>query len=329
MHASGLQHRNSALTLLELLVAIAIIAMLIAIMLPAVQRVRAAAQRQTCNNQLRQIGVALHSYESSYRLFPTALMSDRDGPGAGLMAYSTFSRLIGFLEQSELFNSINFYVPTVASSYNEPTNSTAIRTRVGGYLCPSDTYRLAGEVGGTSYRVNLGSEWHPTVKRNGAFAIFDWLGTRDFPDGLATTIAVSEKLRGDDLPTSFLSHGDSRYIRVFAIHSLDELLAHCSSAGLPTPHFSRGGYSWMLSGHENTWYNHFQPPNPAMEDCTHGGPGTTGQYGVYSATSNHSGGVHSLTMDGAVRFVSEHISVEIWRALGTRNGSETVDVSSF
>src|SRR5437588_8570119 len=140
-------------TLIELLVVIAIIAVLIALLLPAVQAAREAGRRAQCTNNLKQIGIAIHNYHSSFQCFPfgkgasyaTAL------PGTpGYARWSANSQLLMFLEQGNLFNSINFSLPPETPgmggillfmpAYENPNreNATASRTAVATFLCPSD-----------------------------------------------------------------------------------------------------------------------------------------------------------------------------------------------
>src|SRR5689334_12028946 len=145
-------HRRG-FTLIELLVVIAIIAVLIALLLPAVQAAREAARRAQCVNNLKQIGLALHNYESTFRLFPFGKGASYTAtlPGTPVYArWSTHSQALMFIEQGNLFNSINFNLPPETPGmqgavafmppYQNPNreNATASRTQVATFLCPSD-----------------------------------------------------------------------------------------------------------------------------------------------------------------------------------------------
>jgi prepilin-type N-terminal cleavage/methylation domain-containing protein len=121
-------------TLIELLVVIAVVGILTALLLPAVQGARDAARRTECVNNLKQLGVALHTYDGAYRVFPPGYVSNFDasgndtGPGWGWSAL-----LLPQIEQKPLFDSANFSLPIEDSS-----NQTSRPTRIAVYLCPSD-----------------------------------------------------------------------------------------------------------------------------------------------------------------------------------------------
>ena len=153
---------RNGFTLIELLVVIAIIAVLIALLLPAVQSAREAARRAQCINNLKQIGIAVANYESSFRLYPfqKGLPYTGSVPGAaGYARWSGQSQLLIFIEQGNLFNSINFNLPPETPGmagavpfmppYQDPNreNMTACLTQVATFLCPSDVpadFHVAG-----------------------------------------------------------------------------------------------------------------------------------------------------------------------------------------
>src|SRR5262245_23444400 len=108
------EHYRSGFTLIELLVVIAIIAVLIGLLLPAVQSAREAARRAQCTNNLKQLGIALHNYENAYSALPFGKGADYSSvlPNAPVYArWSTHSQLLGFLEQKPLYDAINFNLP--------------------------------------------------------------------------------------------------------------------------------------------------------------------------------------------------------------------------
>lgn len=144
LHISSPATRRAAFTLVELLVVIAIIGILVGLLLPAVQSAREAARRIQCTNNLKQIGLALHNYESAHRTFPPGFISRVTGtwPGGGNNpipeagpGWSNFALILPMLEQSNLHSSINFGLPIA-----DPVNQIARSTNIPAYQCPSDAW---------------------------------------------------------------------------------------------------------------------------------------------------------------------------------------------
>jgi prepilin-type N-terminal cleavage/methylation domain-containing protein/prepilin-type processing-associated H-X9-DG protein len=207
---------HRAFTLIELLVVIAIIAVLIALLLPAVQAAREAARRAQCVNNLKQIGLALHNYHSSTDVFPLGV--SRYGPITTYEwdCWSGHAMMLGALEQTSLYNAINFSLGNnAANSYGFYSNSTVTSTRISVFLCPSDpnagslaVLRSADGRMDTLDMSYVGSSGTTTLSPNntaptnawatgGCTGLFWWYtayGLRDIRDGSSNTVAFSEAL---------------------------------------------------------------------------------------------------------------------------------------
>jgi prepilin-type N-terminal cleavage/methylation domain-containing protein/prepilin-type processing-associated H-X9-DG protein len=332
-------------TLIELLVVIVVIGILTAIVLPAVQSAREAARRAQCTNNLKQISLAMASYASLYGAYPSLCYKTgtfiRSAGGVGSYyagAYSPLVQLVPQLEQGALFNSINF-MRKADEGFTLHANSTAMTTRVGMVVCPSDVTSPVPGYGRVNYRFNIGPVTGPGMSSAppgdlGAFSYGANHSPAEFPDGLSTTVGGSERLQGD-WQAGRIGRGDYRLAHQEerrGYQSVDEMLAYCQS--VTSDQFeSRAGESWFLSGFHNTIFNTANVPNPETLDCADDG-GTdlhSGliHNGVFSASSRHPGGVNVAMMDGSVRFVRDGVSLAVWRAISTRNVGEVIDEGAY
>lgn len=343
----GLVRRNATIrngfTLIEVLVVLSIIGLLVGLLIPAVQAAREAARRTQCRGNLRQLGLALHSYHESNGCFPVSITSNFRGQAPdddywGL--YSLHVRLLPYLEQRQLYDSVNFEVGTVpyTTFFWGPLtdeeikinsiNTTAIEAKISLFLCPSDGG--TGHGPGNNYRGNVGvGPWTLTLAEypdsgNGFFQELVTTNIAYMPDGLSHTASFSERLRGGAIPDHPVPHRDYWH-KPGLVLTADQLEQSCRIAARPNSEnsFVDGGCWWFWPGREWTFYTHTQTPNGKVPDCISGAMRPA--YGMSTARSFHGGGVNTLMGDGSVRFVGDGISKLVWRGLGTRNGGELVD----
>lgn len=313
--------RNRAgVSLTEVLVAIAIIVLLLAFLLPAVQQSREAARRMQCQSHLKQLGIAIHNYESSYGIVP---------PGA-TMGYSWMAQILPYVDRSNLYQKIDFSDVFLGDMHPIVAEIVPL------YLCPSDGTSSISPAGRArnSYSGNSGTG----VLDRGYNGLFQHACTdcgekwsagpirwSDVSDALSTTAMVSEHLMGDN--SSILTRV------IWNLDSWHEPLSDFKSACLrETPRFNSGGslygdgwahgFCWLAGDPGGTWYNHvFTPMQPSCYN------GTRVPEGIYTVASNHPGGVHLLFADGHVQFVSQSIDQAVWTAVGSRNGNESVSLA--
>ena len=338
--------RRSGFTLIELLVVIAIIGVLIALLLPAVQAAREAARRSQCTNNLKQIGIAIHNYESTFKVYPFGKGASYTASLPGTPVYprwSAQSQLLMFLEQGVLFNSINFDLPPETPgmagavpfmpAYQNPNraNATSSRVMLSTFLCPSDGPPISEWPGALNYLANQHS-WScdisetqpstldPTETARGIFYFLSAVKPGMVTDGLSQTAYFSEKRRGNALPNIKV---DMSIMPV--ANNLAESYQMCSALPITAlPLTTRQGMSWVMGEMCCSTYNHVTTPN--KRTCASlGFPGNMANMAmVVPPSSLHPGGVNTLMGDGSVRFLKDSIALDVYRALGTRNGGETI-----
>jgi prepilin-type N-terminal cleavage/methylation domain-containing protein len=313
-------------TLIELLVVIAIIALLIALLLPAVQQAREAARRAQCRNNLKQLGLALHNYEASHRVFP---------PGSLGFPYvwSAQAQLLPYVDLANLQGLLNFSVPpmTAFGAGFDPAavavNDAAARTRIPLLVCPSDVQAVPNSVYAaisypacTGSGINLiGNPADDGSASNADGVIFSrsQIGFRDVLDGASSTVVFGEQLLGDGSNAAPPDFDYRRRVIELPLGTQTTPSACDPSAG---PWSGQRGAKWINGHLADSLYNHYYGPNAELPDCHNGWH----NFALTSARSAHAGGVHVGLVDGSVRFVSDSVNLGIWRGLATRAGSEVV-----
>ncbi len=317
--------RRCAYTLIEMVVVIAIIGLLLALTLPAVQSAREAARRGQCAANLRQIGAAMHSYYSIHIMFPPSqLLTGRDWSG-NEMSEHTF--ILPQLEQQPLFSSINMAFNSLEADYAPSLeNHTARNTRLAIFLCPSDgeSYHL------NSYRFNRGRLVAANNRSfDGPFSIFVRPSEASITDGLSNTAFVSERIGGSFL--SSFGTGWPRDVKRWSgagiiggvIRSDDQYIPGCLEAE-PIQWFTTSGRYWFYTGFDNCHYNHNGTPNDPRPSCGAGpnSPDSVNFIGLHPPRSYHPGGVNVLMGDGRVQVVTNSIQRQVWVSLGTYNAGD-------
>ena len=344
--AAGRRRPRPGFTLIELLAVVAVIGLLAALLLPAVQRARESSRRVTCANNLKQIGLGLNHYEATHACYPAVdSESQAEAPGQTVYGhlYSPLARMLGELDQGPIFHAANLaFVPWDA--YVLAANQTVMATSIGFFLCPSDREPPVPGYGRVNYHFSGGPgsafSGHPTAypfEIRGPFIPRYFFRAADFTDGLSNTAGASERVQGD-WTKGVVGPGDYLLLGIQPTFPRDDdpdrALAICAGAPAGTQVESRGGESWFVSGYHFTSFNHCAPPNFRGPDCSFDAYTEPIAYrmnheGVFAARSAHPGGVNLLLMDGSVRFATDSVDVRAWRALGTRNGGEVVSADAF
>ncbi len=339
---------ESGFTLIELLVVISIIAVLIALLLPAVQAAREAARRAQCINNMKQIGLALHNYESSNRVFPPGYVSSVDrgivdacnqdaenmnsvdkGPG-----WAWGSMILSHMDQQPLFNAINF---SLSVAYR--ANDTSSTTSLSAYLCPSDPGPslipvLADPPDPTNPGTFSGTKVLDIVARGnyvGMFGIGEICaasGSNSTPNVGSAGTAAGIFYRNSQTSIASITDGTSNTIAVGErSHNLSYVTwtARSINGWLGKTSFIEGGTDKFNPTPEECWTQVLGPAG------LEGGSRTINQAmaHVEDYWSRHPGGANLLFADGSVHFLKESINPIAWRALATRGFQEVISADSF
>jgi prepilin-type N-terminal cleavage/methylation domain-containing protein/prepilin-type processing-associated H-X9-DG protein len=349
--------RRSAFTLIELLVVIAIIAVLIGLLLPAVQKVREAAARMSCQNNLKQLGLAAHNYESSNNTLPPGAgpLPNQATWGTSNQRPSVQVMILPYVEQANKYNQFNLNEDV----YFSAVNAAARQQDVPLYLCPSDpstgTFVKDGApLGRSNYFGSLGGSAYcrPSAGGTGGLFVVDISSNllarggrpsavriTEVTDGTSNTAMFAEVIRGDNISGNPLKPQDARLIpsgnwvtdgpRV--VNGTDTFPA-CNTAASGIRY---AGLMYFRDFLPTSLYTHTVPPNFKGADCldltVRPGEmaGSALWAGHIASRSYHSGGVNVCFADGSVHFISDNINPAVWYALGTRAGGEVIDSSQY
>ena len=316
-----------AFTIVEILVVMAIIGLLVALLLPAVQAARESARKLQCVGNLRQLGIAINNYIQVYDCIPNASNS-----------YSCASQILPYIEQQSLFNAINFSAGFSSSIFNsDGQNLTSADVVLSSLICPSDAKSSYLGLGPTNYAFNGGYanqvyEFNGVVDDQSILRFNPrYITPASVTDGFSQTAAMSEwvvspqpivlPLRSpyDPIATTFNTP------RLIKPGQFDDFVAACAGL-IPNPSNAFGGKGgvWIGGLFGDSLMNHDWLPN--SHTCLNG---NSVDYGSYPASGRHPGGVNTVFLDGHASFISNTVSIAIWRSISTRSGGESISSESF
>jgi prepilin-type N-terminal cleavage/methylation domain-containing protein/prepilin-type processing-associated H-X9-DG protein len=308
-------NRRRGFTLIELLVVIAIIAVLMGLLLPAVQKVRAAAHRTSCQNNLKQLALASHSYHSTYATFPPGMQQALYPDPPGFRGYSLFIYLLPYLGQDNLYRSWDFGDPL-----NNAAGGARARTAVvlPGLLCPSDLVPT-----------------NPVTFRERMYALTSYGGNggrRSFDPGAASTDGIFHTTGPGSLPVANqtsvtlgeITDGTANTLLFGERNHFDPAF----DALPPTPRTMAEWGRWAPSAGRlaagDVTLSTAVPINYRVSSGSVG-TGSLEEQRICAFGSNHAGGANFALADGSVRFIQEMISISLLQRLGTRNDGHVVD----
>jgi prepilin-type N-terminal cleavage/methylation domain-containing protein/prepilin-type processing-associated H-X9-DG protein len=355
-HTKGLKPKG--FTLVELLVVIAIIGILVGLLLPAVQAAREAARRMQCSNNLKQLGLALHNYESAFKVLPYGCSWPDPPQNVNWRRMSGHIALLPYFEQGPLFEQISADNTRNVGTVPWDGGYIPFRTRIPTLQCPSDVGRIApNEVGTTNYMFSRGdttwdhNQWAGNGGRGmrGAFSCVTPAGGRqvayrEFTDGLSNSIAMSERTVAQDNSRRVIDGGT--LVNVGSLFR-DSNPSDCASPARIVNRIYQNnvgawaGRRWTDGAPAFTGHTTILGPNKAS--CTQGG--WDGEDGIYEPMSRHTGGVNTVFGDGSVRFIGDAIDTGnttlppadapgvgggpsrygVWGAMGSVRGGEVVN----
>ncbi|MEM7479297.1 MAG: DUF1559 domain-containing protein [Planctomycetota bacterium] len=338
--------KNQGFTLVELLVVIAIIGILVGLLLPAVQAAREAARRMSCQNNIKNIALSMHNYESAYRTFPYGAIADFGTALPNTNLYSSaFSSTLPFIEQENLQNLIDYNFPwerqqprvamvpiAIFACPSDPDDNPIVDTELG-LILASLGHTVGDTFGMTSYLLNKGAavQWCNQPKRivgRGMFDIGIGVKFRDVTDGSSNTFCLGEGTNGGDWrmcagqscvgPLATNSQGNEVVPQQgWIIPQVNS--TSIQAAGLPP---RAGIFASTFDQLNKKIVTATLVDDAGFTICTPGDNDTVSNF-----RSNHTGGGNFAMGDGSVQFISENIGLDEYRALSTIQGNEVSTIA--
>ena len=331
-----------AVTLIELLVVIAIIGVLVALLLPAVQAAREAGRRVSCQNNLRQIALAVQNYETAQRVVPPSALFDAGSAIAtNNQSWSIHGRILPYIEEESAFVQVN-----LNEAWDAQVNTGVPTARIATYQCPAEVNDLVRvDASGQplthphTYGFNFGTwkVWDPATNTggDGSFFVNSRLRPAHFTDGLSRTLCVAEvkaftayfRNTSDPGPTAPDSPSDIAGFAGGAQFKLgpqtNDNTGHTEWCDGRVHH---SGFTTVFGPNTYVPYVHSdgQTYDVDFNSRQEGASATQTTYAAVTSRSYHPRGVNVAVMDGSVHFVREEVSPVVWRAGGTRAGNEMV-----
>lgn len=258
--------RSRGFTLVELLVVVAIIGILIALLLPAIQSAREAGRRAHCANNMRQLGVASHHHQEKWGEFPPGRLK-----GSDFRRWSQHARLLPFLEEKPVHAEIDY-----DRGPGNGANRVARMAKIGVFRCPSDHNRMTASYnknhpgwGKNNYKANAGNDIGTTTdgqeQNNGIFMTNRTVTFKDITDGTSQTALFAEAVLGDandqaiEIPGDWFRISESHRTRLAVYNACRNVVPLRGAAN----QICRSGRNWVWGNYIPTRYNHIMPPNTA------------------------------------------------------------------